>query len=224
MNRKSLAVVLDFVAVIVIFALANLLGHAPWYEILNSCTDAFITCAALLVVDDFVLKLVKKQRAYITKSYVFGEIIFCSAIVFFASAYMCDKVDVKFFIYLALSFVLTGFGTWWFVSLLPKKDWVCVELKRRQWKLLKKKFPGKTEEEVRKEMETFLTYYLIGDRIEGGLDVSRPFDPEKPRTLAELKEENPNASTTNKIATYIATMAHNYVIVRDSQKDTQEAK
>ena len=208
MKKKFLQRILVLALTQIVVASVALLEGMPWSELLNYLTYLFISVAGAMLLDDFLAKIIWYRYA-ITKKYLVGILFyFLSLSLFTASFVTLHLVWGIVALCLAGGFLIAGIVWSWFAY--HNDDYYSFESDRMKWRILISGIDSLTREEVEKKVKAFLRFRTKGNRLEGNLDIARPFDPVNLYSLDELKEKDPQNPDIAAIEVEINTLIDDY--------------
>lgn len=189
MKKKFLQRILVLALTQLVVASVALLEGMPWSELLNYLTYLFISVAGAMLLDDFLAKIIWYRYA-ITKKYLVGILFYFLALSLFTASFVTSNLVWGIVaLCLAGGFLIAGIVWSWFAY--HNDDYYSFESDRMKWRILISGIDSLTREEVEKKVKAFLRFRTKGNRLEGNLDISRPFDPDHLYSLDELKEKDP---------------------------------
>ena len=208
MKKKFLQRILVLALTQIVVASVALLEGMPWSELLNYLTYLFISVAGAMLLDDFLAKIIWYRYA-ITKKYLVGILFYFLSLSLFTASFVTSHLVWGIVaLCLAGGFLIAGIVWSWFAY--HNGDYYSFESDRMKWRILISGIDSLTREEVEKKVKAFLRFRTKGNRLEGNLDIARPFDPVNLYSLDELKEKDPQNPDIAAIEVEINTLIDDY--------------
>lgn len=177
-------------------------------ELADYLTYLFISVAGAMLLDDFLAKIIWYRYA-ITRKYLVGILFYFASLALFTASFVTANL-VWGIVALCLSggFLIAGIVWSWFAY--HNSDYYSFESDRMKWRILISGIDSLSREEVEKKVKAFLRFRTKGDRLEGNLDIARPFDPVNLYSLDELKAKNPQNPDIAQIEVEINALIDDY--------------
>lgn len=194
---------LSLLAIVVLWGVYSI-GYLSAYEALNALTVVVFVAVLALAVEDVATKAIM-ARNLITWQYaiLMSFVVACDILWIYVAA--CNSMLELITRMLLLLAAASGTAAWaWYgyrISVMSETERLLL-VKESTYRKYAKKFPGLSDDEVRKILAKALFCHLEGDSLEGRMLVDQPFDAQY-RTLDELTADGDGGAAVSVAAGYI---------------------
>jgi len=168
--KKNAIVVAVIVAFLMIVAY---LAHTP-REIMVYAGCFLIGAGVLFLAGEDVMRKYFTEREKITWQYGIGLVFIVVSVAVYVWA-LESVENIEFFLRLGLAVFLSGVGSWWFYNKYQGSLQNSDERTQSKFGRVRAKvFKAKTKEAATKTLNSHLRYRLVGDSLDGDLNLHAP--------------------------------------------------
>jgi hypothetical protein len=177
---------LSLVTVILLVFICAFLAKLDTYDLVVGLTFGVAFGITFLSVEDLWRKVFSDKKL-ITWQYSLGVVIVLTSVfAFFMASQGTTFLEVA--MWLGAVFSIAVLGSVWFNTKYKKSITNPEELYQNHWHKISKKAKKFSQEEAKKLLYNTLRYHIIGDTLDGDMDITRPLVEKngKHLTYAEL--------------------------------------
>ena len=208
MKKRILENVITVTVAIGFAMMIGIISKAPLLKLVDMATYTLIIGSIVLIVDDLVERALY-NRKLINRIYLLGKLLELMAVALFEAAYMAGTI-LWMCLFLGGSLGMAIAVCFWGAYCIRTEGFESGEIERLLWLRFRNRIKALPREEAASQLYSFLRFKVVGNTVEGDLDLYNPIDPESFRSIMELSRHEGTEAKVEAGKAYISEILDEY--------------